>query len=425
MKKVLSILLSVITVFAFLPCSAQGASAPAPVYNLTVVKSGNSAKISWSVSKGANGYRVYRKTASSKYKVLKNTTAHSYTDKSIGSKTTYYYTVRAYKVVKGKKVFSSLCSAFSFNLSWVRLGGSGVGSRSKSAVNKKYKENASLATKNKYEKTPSVKKPFASGKLHTKTVNNTVSRINYYRWLCGLTSVKYNSSFSPYNQWGAVLMHASGTVSHNIKKKPAGMKDADFKKGNKGISASADSSIGKISGNCWNITSVVKSIDAFVNDAQSYNPTLISHRSAILDPNCSKVSFGGTSSYVALSTFNGASTSNDASYYSFPSAGYYPVQSISPSSLWSIRLGKNISTTSSTSVVLYYKGKAYNVSKIYNTAYYWYSFDFYVPKSLKKEIVSKGTYKSGADIIVKVNGLKKGKSNKGWICYKVKFFKAK
>lgn len=65
----------------------------------------NSAKISWSAVKGADGYIVYRKFGDS-WKSIKTvgSTATSYTDSGLTCGTTYTYTVRAYKTVNGKPV---------------------------------------------------------------------------------------------------------------------------------------------------------------------------------------------------------------------------------------------------------------------------------------------------------------------------------
>ena len=58
----------------------------------------------------AQGYVVYRATSKNgKYKAvstIKKGSTVSYTNKKLTSKKTYYYKVRAYRVVNGKKVYS-------------------------------------------------------------------------------------------------------------------------------------------------------------------------------------------------------------------------------------------------------------------------------------------------------------------------------
>lgn len=67
----------------------------------------NSLKITWGKVSKANGYCVYRKMNGGKWKSIKYVTSTSYTDKSVKAGNTYTYTVKAYRTVNGKKVFSS------------------------------------------------------------------------------------------------------------------------------------------------------------------------------------------------------------------------------------------------------------------------------------------------------------------------------
>lgn len=60
----------------------------------------NCIKFSWSPVNGAEGYIIYRKSGSSAYSEVKRVSgqsANSYTDNGLTAKTTYVYTVRAYK----------------------------------------------------------------------------------------------------------------------------------------------------------------------------------------------------------------------------------------------------------------------------------------------------------------------------------------
>ncbi|MGN0518858.1 MAG: leucine-rich repeat protein, partial [Acutalibacteraceae bacterium] len=76
------------------------------------VKSYNSATIQWNAWYDADGYIVYRTTNSNNtgwevIKTMKATdTVGSYTDKNLKCGTTYYYTVRSYEIVDGKKMKS-------------------------------------------------------------------------------------------------------------------------------------------------------------------------------------------------------------------------------------------------------------------------------------------------------------------------------
>lgn len=63
-------------------------------------------QLSWKSITGANGYQVYRKTASG-WKKIGTTSKNTYIDKSTKKGSSYRYTVRAYRTVSGKKVLSS------------------------------------------------------------------------------------------------------------------------------------------------------------------------------------------------------------------------------------------------------------------------------------------------------------------------------
>ena len=70
--------------------------------------SSTSIKVSWGSVSGASGYEVYRATSKDgKYTKIKSTTSKSYTNTGLSKGKTYYYKVRAYRTVNGKKVYGS------------------------------------------------------------------------------------------------------------------------------------------------------------------------------------------------------------------------------------------------------------------------------------------------------------------------------
>ena len=71
-----------------------------------ITTSYNSITVKWNTVSDADGYQVYRKVNSGKWKVVKNTTGTSYKDKNVKAGYKYSYTVKAYKKVNGKKVYS-------------------------------------------------------------------------------------------------------------------------------------------------------------------------------------------------------------------------------------------------------------------------------------------------------------------------------
>jgi uncharacterized repeat protein (TIGR02543 family) len=74
----------------------------------------NSIKISWAAVAGAVGYEIYRAASSTgTYSLLASTTATSYNNTALTTGKTYYYKVRAYRLVGSTKVYSSFTAVFS------------------------------------------------------------------------------------------------------------------------------------------------------------------------------------------------------------------------------------------------------------------------------------------------------------------------
>ena len=69
-----------------------------PTYNVITFK--------WSAVSNADGYQVYRKVNSGKWKSVKTTTGLVYKDRDAKAGYKYSYTVKAYKFIDGKKVYS-------------------------------------------------------------------------------------------------------------------------------------------------------------------------------------------------------------------------------------------------------------------------------------------------------------------------------
>lgn len=83
-----------------------------PLQTKVSVKAGEEKiKVSWNKVSGAHGYHVYRATSKKgKYKrikILKGGKTTSYTNTGLKAGKTYYYKARAYRFVKGKKVYAS------------------------------------------------------------------------------------------------------------------------------------------------------------------------------------------------------------------------------------------------------------------------------------------------------------------------------
>jgi uncharacterized repeat protein (TIGR02543 family) len=70
--------------------------------------------ISWNKVDGANGYEIYySKSKTSGFKLLKSISSTAYTQTGLTSGSTYYYKVRAYRTISGKKIYGDYCGVFS------------------------------------------------------------------------------------------------------------------------------------------------------------------------------------------------------------------------------------------------------------------------------------------------------------------------
>lgn len=72
--------------------------------------SGPKNTVSWKKVAGASGYRVYRKIKGKNWERLAEVKSNvtSYQDSKVQGITTYTYSVRAYRIVDGKKVFGDI-----------------------------------------------------------------------------------------------------------------------------------------------------------------------------------------------------------------------------------------------------------------------------------------------------------------------------
>ena len=80
---------------------------PVPTLKVSSTKKGV-VSLSWGKITGATGYTVYRSTSlNGKYTALKNVTTSSYNNTGLASGKKYFYKIKAYRTVSGKKIYSS------------------------------------------------------------------------------------------------------------------------------------------------------------------------------------------------------------------------------------------------------------------------------------------------------------------------------
>ena len=173
--------------FAVSPASASvKTSMTAPKITAGKSLAYNQNKIAWSKVTGAQGYLVYRKTAKTGYSLVGTITSGStvtFTDKKAVTGTTYYYVVKSYRTVSGKKVPSakSAAKAIKTTLPTTRIYSAVV---SKSSVQVKWNKVTGASGYEVYMATSAtgkyVKKATVSSSKLSYKVSGLTKNKNYY-----------------------------------------------------------------------------------------------------------------------------------------------------------------------------------------------------------------------------------------------------
>lgn len=289
----------------------------------------------------------------------------------------------------------------------------------KEEITKAYQNSTSSFdyTQNIYTKTPSVKAPYIAGGLKEQVKKDTLNQLNFLRWLAGLNSLTVNEKYMERSQKGAVLLKATDELTHNPVR-PSDMDDQFYSEGSAGVGAGYNYS-GNVS---YGYQTMPDAILGYTNDDYNVMPG-VGHRSSMLDPNAVSTSFGYVSPYNAVSIYTQSNqASNKDAFYSWPSPGYFPVESISKGARWSIQVMDPYEITK-TSIVLTYDGKNYNAKDYFYDDYY-HTLSFALPTELSTLITDKNGYKKGANITVSLYNVLDESGNIITIQYPVRFFGA-
>ena len=174
----------------------------------------NSNKVTWSKVSGASGYVIYRSTSKdgtySALKTIASGNTVSFTDSSLTTGKTYYYKVRAYRTVNGKKVYSSYSSVVSAKPN-LKAPSISLSTTSKKATTKWSK----ITGANGYEVYRATSKDGSYSKVKTITSGSTVSHTD-----SGLTKGKtYYYKVRAYRTVNGKKVYSSYSSVKSIKVK--------------------------------------------------------------------------------------------------------------------------------------------------------------------------------------------------------------
>ena len=84
---------------------------PATPSSLKLIAGAKKITLSWKAVAGASGYEIYSSMKSNGFKLLKSITATQYANTGLIKGKKYYFKVRAYRLVTGKKIYGEFCPA--------------------------------------------------------------------------------------------------------------------------------------------------------------------------------------------------------------------------------------------------------------------------------------------------------------------------
>lgn len=180
--------------------------------------------------------------------------------------------------------------------------------------------------------------PYAAGAVSDAALTAANGRFNALRRLAGLRSVTLNRTMCEQVQYGAVLLAATGKLTHHPVK-PEDMEDGFYKKGH---AATSSSNIYMGTG-----ASLPQAVDAFFDDSDVNNIANVGHRRWMLNPSMAKTGYGFAPSGFAYAgqNYNFAcqwafdrSGSCDYDFISWPASGNFPSDLFDKTQAWSVTL---------------------------------------------------------------------------------------
>lgn len=258
---------------------------------------------------------------------------------------------------------------------------------------------------NVYNEEPSTTSPYTAGSLNEQTKTDTLNQINYFRWLAGVEEVTINEDYMEYAQCGSVLLTTSSELMHKPSQ-PSDMPDEFYEK----AVGATNAEIGiPMSANISVYSPMAESIKGYVDDVANIEPD-IGHRLSILDNKATTTSFGFAGYNGTVDMFTTTDTITGNKFYSWPSPGLFPVESIDKEAMWSISFNdENMYPTGNIDIVLKANEKAYSSSNNDFEIYYdnYYNTYYYALPSEVKEYLTDGkdSIQNGKKVDVELTGL--------------------
>lgn len=185
----------------------------------------------------------------------------------------------------------------------------------------------------------SVTAPYATGQVSDTAVATALGRFNVLRRLAGLGEVTLDNDLAQRAQYGAVLLAATGELTHHPVQ-PADMDNDFYQRGHNAASSS----------NIYMGTNATlpQAVEAFFNDSDAGNLPMVGHRRWMLNPEMGKTGLGFSPSEKALGeltynfatlwAFDRSAQAGDYDFISWPASGYFPSSLFVKDQAWSVTL---------------------------------------------------------------------------------------
>lgn len=180
--------------------------------------------------------------------------------------------------------------------------------------------------------------PYATGQVSASALAAANQRFSALRRLAGLPEVALDADLCDQAQYGAVLLAATGKLTHHPAQ-PDGMDDDFYQKGR---AATSSSNIYMGTG-----ASLPQAVDAFFDDSDVNNLANVGHRRWMLNPSMAKTGYGFSPSGFAYAGQNynfvcqwafDRSGGCDYDFISWPASGNFPSDLFDKQTAWSVTL---------------------------------------------------------------------------------------
>lgn len=170
---------------------------------------------------------------------------------------------------------------------------------------------------------------YSTGTLSEKNQRVALAYLNYARYAAGLYSTVLNASLANQAQYGAVLLAATGQLSHTPSK-PSKMTTEFY---NMGYNSTSSSNIS------MGYTFLTGHLKGCLSDTSSASNLLsVGHRRWLLNPKLYNVGFGQAGNFTLTQVFDTQGASGDYNFVAWPASGDFPKDLFGGNTPWSVTL---------------------------------------------------------------------------------------